>query len=445
VPAASNADIDAAVTTAGEATSDRNGWAYWAPERRAAALESLADELTKRGDMIAELVSAQNGMPISIARQLEQTLPPMLLRYYADVVCKQEAENTRPHLLGGSTTVYRAPVGVVAAIAPWNFPQALSATKYAPALAAGCAVVLKPSPETVLDAYCLAEAVAASDLPEGIFSVVPCGPEVSEYLVTHPGVSKVAFTGSTAVGRKIGAACGPLLRPVTLELGGKSAAIILDDADLDLTVVGERLFGATLLNNGQTCFVSTRILAPRSRYDEVVDTFATLAASLTIGDALDPNTQIGPLVNKGQREQVEAAITAAVSRGARLVTGGRRPANRPAGWFLEPTVLADITNSDPVAREEVFGPVLTVIAYDDDEDAIRIANDSDYGLAGSVWTADAARGIAMARRIQSGTVGVNGYIPDPGAPFGGMKASGIGRELGPQTLESYQITQSVYH
>lgn len=445
VPAASREDVDAAVSEGHRANVDAGGWAHWDPTRRADALESLASEIVARADAIAERVSAQNGMPIAIAQQLEQTLPPMLLRYYADLARGQETANTRPHLLGGMTTVYRRPVGTVAAIAPWNFPQALSATKYAPALAAGCPVILKPSPDTVLDAFLLAEAIEASDLPEGIFSVLPGGPSVSEYLVTHDGIARVAFTGSTEVGQKIGAACGPLLRPVTLELGGKSAAIILDDADLDLATVGERLFGATLLNNGQTCFVSTRIFAPRSRYAEVVEAFATLAASLTVGDPLDPATQIGPLVNSDQRARVEHAITAAIDRGARLVTGGRRPADRQKGWFIEPTVLADISNDDPIAREEVFGPVLIVIAYDDEEEAIRLANDSAYGLAGTVWTADPERGIAMARRIDSGTVGVNGYIPDPGAPFGGVKFSGLGRELGPQAIESYQVMHSIYH
>jgi acyl-CoA reductase-like NAD-dependent aldehyde dehydrogenase len=273
---------------------------------------------------------------------------------------------------------------------------------------------------------------------------VPGGREVGAYLVSHPGVNKISFTGSTAAGRAIGEVCGRLLRPVTLELGGKSAAIILDDAELDLTKIGQDLFQATMLNQGQTCFLGTRVLAPASRYDEVVDTFAALASSLTVGDALDPDTQIGPMASDRQRDRVEGYIAKGKSEGARLVTGGGRPASRDKGWFVEPTIFADVDNNHTIAQEEIFGPVLSLIKYTDDADAVRIANDSEFGLGGSVWTSDDARGLGVARRVQTGTIGINTYLPDPTAPFGGVKNSGLGRELGPEAVGHYQQIQSIF-
>jgi acyl-CoA reductase-like NAD-dependent aldehyde dehydrogenase len=346
--------------------------------------------------------------------------------------------------MGGNIVVRRYPIGVVGAIVPWNFPQSLAAFKYAPALAAGCPLVIKPSPETVLDIQLVAEAAAEAGLPPGVFNVGPGGREVGAYLVSHPRIDKVAFTGSTAAGRSIAETCGRLLRPVTLELGGKSAAIVLDDAELNLATIGEKLFQATLLNNGQTCFLGTRVLAPANRYDEVVDTFAALADSLSVGDALDPSTQIGPMASDRQRERVEGYIAKGRSEGARLVVGGGRPAGRDRGWFVEPTIFADVDNNHTIAQEEIFGPVLSVIRYADEDDAVRIANDSDYGLGGSVWTSDNERGLGVARRVQTGTIGVNTYLPDPTAPFGGVKASGLGRELGPEAIGHYQQIQSIF-
>ncbi len=275
-------------------------------------------------------------------------------------------------------------------------------------------------------------------------NIVPAGRAVGAYLVSHPGVDKVTFTGSTAAGRSIGETCGRLLRPVTLELGGKSAALFLDDVDLDLTKIGEALFTACLLNNGQTCFLNSRILAPRSRYDEVVDAVSTLAGSMTIGDALDPATQIGPMSTAAHRDRVEGYIAKGKAEGARVTVGGGRPAERTRGWFVEPTVFADVDNSATIAQEEIFGPVLSIIAYDNDEDAVRIANESDYGLGGSVWTADSQRGQAIARRVRTGTIGVNRYLPDMAAPFGGVKASGVGRELGPEALAAHWEIKSIY-
>jgi aldehyde dehydrogenase (NAD+) len=444
VPEGAEADIDAAVAAARRAFDDPSGWASWEPARRAEVMDRLAEAIDRRADGFVERVSAQNGMPVAVARQLEIGYPTAVLRYYAGLARSAAFEEVRAGLFGGSIEVRRVPVGVVAAIVPWNFPQALSMFKIAPAMASGCTLVIKPSPETVLDAYLLAEAVQEAGVPAGVINIVPAGREVGAYLVAHPDVDKVAFTGSTAAGRIIGETCGRLLRPVTLELGGKSAAIVLDDAELDLAKIGEGLFGSTLLNNGQTCFLGTRVLAPRSRYGEVVDAFTALAGSLTVGDAADPATQIGPMATARQRDRVESYIAKGRGEGARLTTGGGRPSGLDRGWFVQPTVFADVDNSSVIAQEEIFGPVLSLIPYDDVDDAVRIANDSDFGLGGTVWTGDPERGAAVAHRVRTGTIGVNRYIPDPAAPFGGVKASGLGRELGPEGLAGYQQIQTVY-
>ena len=443
VPAATEADVDAAVAAARRAFDDPQGWANWEPARRADALDQLADKLEAKGEEMARRVSAQNGMPITISSQLEAGFPLILLRYYANLLRGFEFEVEQDHLMGGKTYVRREPVGVVGAIAPWNYPQALAAFKHAPALAAGCAIVLKPSPETVLDAFLFAEAVAETDIPEGVVNIVPGGREIGAYLVAHPDIDKVAFTGSTAAGRQIATTCGQMLRPVTLELGGKSAAIVLDDANLDLSVMGERLFESLLVNNGQTCYLGTRILAPDNRYDEVVDTLAAFMSSLPVGDALDASTMIGPMASRTHRDRVEGFIDKGKGDGARVVVGGGR-SDSDRGWFVEPTLFADVDNKSTIAQEEIFGPVLSVIRYSDVDNAIAIANDSDYGLGGSVWTSDPDRGRDVARRVRTGTIGINRYLPDPGAPFGGVKDSGIGRELGPQSLDSYLVYKSIY-
>ncbi|WP_131766543.1 aldehyde dehydrogenase [Candidatus Protofrankia californiensis] len=442
VPEASEKDVDRAVDAARAAFDDPNGWSTWPVSQRAEAMRRLASALESRSAEIVRRVSSQNGMPLVIGQQLEAVFPAVLLRYYADLIENASFEERRPGLFGGNTLVRREPIGVVGAIVPWNFPQALAAFKLAPALAAGCTVVIKPSPETVLDSYVLAEAIEEAGIPHGVVNIVPGGREIGAFLVAHPKVDKIAFTGSTAAGRSIAEVCGRLLRPVTLELGGKSAAIILDDADLPGSL--ENLFGACLLNNGQACYLGTRVLAPRSRYDEVVDIFTGFVGALKVGDALDPTTQVGPLVSARQRERVEGYIAKGKNDGGRVTTGGGRPKDRDKGWFVEPTVFADVDNSTTIAQEEIFGPVLSVIPYGDLDDAIRIANDVDYGLGGSVWTADADRGLDVARRVHTGTFGINAYLPDPTAPFGGIKASGLGRELGPEGLAAYQLTKSVY-
>lgn len=443
VPQATEDDVDRAVTAARHAFDDPSGWAHWAPHERAAGIEDLASQLELRAADMARRVASQNGMPITIAEQLEGGFPLVVYRYFADLLRRTAFETDQPHVMGGTTTVRREPVGVVGAISPWNYPQTLASFKIAPALAAGCTIVLKPSPETLLDSFLFAEAVAATNIPAGVVNVLPGGRDIGAYLVAHPGIDKVAFTGSTAAGRQIAEMCGRLLRPVTLELGGKSAAIILDDAELDLAKIGERLFESLLVNNGQTCYLGTRILAPDTRYDETVDFLAAFMSSLPVGDALDPQTMIGPMASAGHRDRVEGFIEKGRGEGARIVVGGS-PAEHDKGWFVTPTLFADVDNRSTIAQEEIFGPVLSVIRYRDTEEAVRIANDSRYGLGGTVWTSDPDRGKAIARRIRTGTIGINRYMPDPGAPFGGVKDSGIGRELGPEAMNAYLTFKSIY-
>jgi acyl-CoA reductase-like NAD-dependent aldehyde dehydrogenase len=439
VPRGGEADVDAAVAAARAAFDAPDGWASWEAKDRAEVLERFARELEARAAETARRVSMQNGMPIWLANNFEAGFPALLLRYYSGLMTGAPAEEVRPGMLGGSCLVSKEPIGVVAAIVPWNVPQAISFLKIAPALAAGCTVVLKPAEETVLDAFLMAEAAVAAGLPPGVLNVVPGGRELGAYLVAHPGVDKVSFTGSTAAGRAIARTCGELLRPVTLELGGKSAAILLDDVDLSASL--ENLFACTLLNNGQICWLGTRVLVPRNRYQEIVDAITDLAKALKVGDPLDPETKIGPLVSRRQQERVEGYIEKGKAEG-RMTTGGRRPFDR--GFFIEPTIFAEVDNQATISREEIFGPVLSLIPYGSDEEAIAIANDSDYGLGGSVWSADPDRAIAVARRVHSGTVGVNHYTNDPVAPFGGIKKSGWGRELGPEGLAGFQVHKTVY-
>lgn len=444
-PAATPPDVDAAVAAAQAPFDDPHGWPHWRPEDRAELLDRLADEYAKRSEEVIHAVSQQNGMPITVARQLEANLPQAILRYYANLIRHEPTENVRDGVFVDSIIVRRHPVGVVAAIVPWNVPQTLTMNKLAPALAAGCTIIVKPSPETVLDAFLLADALAAAGAPKGVVSIVPGDRSLGAYLVAHPGVSKVSFTGSTDGGRAVATACAALLRPVTLELGGKSAAIVLDDADLNLAEIGESLFAATLANNGQVCFLGTRILAPRRRYNEVVDAFAALIENAPVGDPLDETTLIGPVASRTQQARVSGFIDSGIAEGARVVLGGRGyPAGQDRGWFVRPTLFADVDNKATIAQEEIFGPVLSVIGYDGDDEAIQIANDSRYGLGGTVWSRDPDRALAVASRVHTGTIGINGYVPDPAAPFGGIKESGNGREYGPEGLASYQVLKSIY-
>ena len=435
---ATKTEVDAAVRAARSALVV---WRSTPTEQRAAALNRFASALRSRAKATSELISRESGLPISLSRDASGALPAALLDYYAALVVETPIEEVRLNATG-HTIVRREAVGVVAAIPPWNYPHSLATTKIAPALAAGCTMVLKAAPETALDALIFGEAAMEAGLPPGVLNVIAGGATTGSYLVAHPDVNKVAFTGSTQVGRVIGETCGRLMRPVMLELGGKSAAIILDDADLEATVEGLR--AVSFANSGQICFQNSRILAPRSRYAEIVDAVATLAESLTLGDPLDPSTEIGPLVSARQRDRVLNYISIGNTSSAKLVTGGVVPRGRPLGWFVTPTVFADVKNSDRIAREEIFGPVLSIIPYDSETEAIDIANDSEFGLGGTVWSVDTDHATDVARQITTGTIGINGYPVDPGAPFGGVKASGIGRELGPEGLSAYQTLKSIY-
>ncbi|MFI6313927.1 aldehyde dehydrogenase [Nocardia fusca] len=433
------ADIDAAVAAARRALP---AWRALSSTDRAEHLDRFAAALRSRAKETAALASRENGMPIALSINVNGYAPSLMMSYYANAVRGTERDEVRPSAFGGRTVVRRDSVGVVAAITPWNYPQSLAAMKLAPALAAGCTVVLKPAPETALDAYVFADAAVAAGLPPGVLNVVVGGREAGAHLVEHPGVDKVAFTGSTAAGRAIGEVCGRLLRPVTLELGGKSASIVAADADLE--VFAANLLEVSLVNNGQTCHAGTRILAPRSRYSEVVEVVTETVRGLRIGDPLDRATQIGPLVSAAQRDRVLGFIESGRWDGYRITTGGGIPADLPTGWYVEPTVFEGVHNAARIAQEEIFGPVLTITPYDGEADAIEIANDSRYGLGGTVWTTDEERGLAIADRIESGTVGVNHYQLDLDAPFGGVKDSGLGRELGPEGLAPYYTAKSVY-
>jgi aldehyde dehydrogenase (NAD+) len=437
-PNATLGDIDDAVAASKRALHD---WKTTPPADRAAVLERLADAMEARSEYTNELCSRETGTPIAYSRIANSVLPIAVLRYYAALICKVDVEEIRPSAIG-HTIVRREPVGVVGAIVPWNAPQVLAAMKLGPALAAGCTVVLKPAPETALDARVFGEVAEDAGLPPGVLNVVAGGDEAGAYLVGHPSVDKVAFTGSTEVGRRIGKTCGQLMRPATLELGGKSAAIILDDADIESTMQGLRM--ASFGNNGQLCFANTRVLAPRSRYSEVIDALAQMASSLVVGDPLDDTVEIGPLVSHRQRERVLSYIEAGKAGGARLVTGGGVPAGRSRGWYVAPTVFADVNNSARIAREEIFGPVLSVIPYESDGEAVDIANDSEFGLGGTVWSSDELRATEIARAVHTGTIGINQYELDLDAPFGGIKASGLGRELGPEGLAAYQTMKSIF-
>ncbi|EHR50699.1 NAD-dependent aldehyde dehydrogenase [Saccharomonospora marina XMU15] len=434
-------DLDAAVAAAREAF-DNGEWPRLDPAERIAAVQRFADAYRARQDELAELISTEMGAPIWFSQIGQVGATMMALDSYLAAARDTKWEERRTGAFGGEVVVRREPAGVAGIITPWNVPHFVTMAKLAPALLAGCTVVLKPPPESPLSGLALAEILDEAGLPEGVVSVLPAGREVGERLVTHPGVDKISFTGSTAAGRRIASLCGQDLRRVTLELGGKSAAIILDDADLGQTV--ERLQLASLMNSGQACIAQTRILASRKRHDEVVDALAEMVGGLTIGDPLDHGNYIGPLVARRQQERVENYIRIGQDEGAKVAVGGPgRPEGLDSGWYVRPTVFAGVDNSARIAQEEIFGPVLAVIPYDDTEDAIRIANDSEYGLAGSVWTSDVEHGLDVARRIRTGTLGINQYLLEFNAPFGGFKASGIGREFGPEGIDGYVELKSV--
>jgi len=441
VPEATEADVDRAVDAARRAF-DEGEWPRLSPTERATAVRRFADAYAARIPEMAAVITEEMGSPITFSNLAQSPAPWMMLNSFIETAETYPWEETRRGVLGSDVIVRRAPAGVVGAIVPWNVPQFVTMSKLAPALLTGCTIVIKPSPETPLDAMMMAEILDEADLPKGLVSVLPAGREVGEHLVRHPGVDKIAFTGSTAAGRRIGAICGEQLKRVSLELGGKSAAIVLDDADLAKTVEGLKF--ASLMNNGQACVAQTRILASRKRYGDVVEAIGEMVGGLAVGDPTDEATEIGPLAAQRQQERVEKYIALGQEEGARVVVGGNgRPEGLDTGWYVQPTLFADADNSMRIAQEEIFGPVLAVIPFDDVDDAVRIANDSEFGLAGSVWTADTGLGVDVARRVRTGTYGVNQYTMDFVAPFGGFKGSGIGREFGKEGLDTYVELQTI--
>jgi aldehyde dehydrogenase (NAD+) len=439
VPMAAEADVNAACAAARKAF-DEGPWPHTPPAERAAVIGRALKLLEDRADLFKHLLKLETGQPPTIVDMMQYGASVSTLQFYAGAADKYTWNEIRDGIYG-QTLVTKEPVGVVGAVVAWNVPLFLAVNKLGPALLAGCTVVLKPAAETPLSTNALAEAFAEAGLPEGVLSVVPGGVETGRALTSNPELDKFTFTGSSAVGKEIGKLAAERLKPCTLELGGKSAAIILEDADLDSTL--PMLVFSGLMNCGQACVGQTRILAPRSRYDEVVEKVSAAVAAMPVGLPDDPASMIGPLISEKQRERVEGYIQKGVDEGARIVTGGGRPEGLDDGWFVQPTVFADVDNSMTIAQEEIFGPVLAIIPFDTEEDAIRIANDSVYGLAGSVFTTDFGKAVEIAKKIRTGTYAVNMYAFDPGAPFGGYKNSGLGRENGPEGIEQYCEAKSI--
>jgi aldehyde dehydrogenase (NAD+) len=439
VPEAAEGDVDRAVEAAKAALA--GPFQQLSPDERAEYITRLSQAIQARSQELADTITAEMGSPSSWSLLGQVLSSSMVLDGWANLARSFAFEEVRTGAFG-PVLVRKEPVGVSAGIIPWNVPLFIVALKLGAALAAGSPMILKPSPETPLDAYILGELLEEIELPKGMVSILPAGREVGEYLVRHPGVDKVGFTGSTAAGRKVGAICGEMLKRCTLELGGKSAAIVLDDADLATHI--PMLMGSAIMNNGEACVAQTRILASRARYDEVVDALAQAVKGTTVGDPTDPSVAVGPLVAERQRDRVLGYIDKGRAEGAKVAVGGGRPAGLDRGWYVEPTLFVDVDNSMTIAQEEIFGPVLSVLPYDDTADAVRIANDSDYGLSGSVWTSDVEAGIDVARQVRTGTYAVNQFATlDILSPFGGFKASGVGRELGPEGLSAYLETKSI--
>jgi betaine-aldehyde dehydrogenase len=430
VPAGGGKDIDAAVAAARSAFES---WSQAPAEKRAEYLEKISAALKARADELAKTIAQEVGMPLKMAGRIQAGLPIANFANYGKILKDFSFEQRV-----GNSLVMREPVGVVGAITPWNYPLHQITLKVAPALAAGCTVVLKPSEVAPFNAFILAEAAEAAGLPKGVLNIVTgYGPAAGEALVKHPGVDMISFTGSTRAGKRISELAAQSVKRVALELGGKSASVILDDADLAAAVKGT--LNGCYLNSGQTCTALTRMLVPQAKYEEAAKIAAEVAKGFTVGDPLAETTRLGPLTSQAQLERVRGYIRKGVEEGAELVAGGAEPPEGvPAGgYYVRPTVFGKVRNDMVIAQEEIFGPVLSIIAYQDEEDAIRIANDTVYGLAGAVWSKDEARAQRVARRIRAGQVDVNGGAFNMNAPFGGFKQSGHGREAGVYGLEEF--------
>ncbi|GAB3273917.1 aldehyde dehydrogenase [Kineosporia babensis] len=438
VPDAGAEDVDQAVRAA-RRSLDEGTWRRLSAAERADVLENAFKLLEPRLDEIAHLVTSEMGLPTSIAGQ---QIPGALAvgRYFLDVARRSTVSEVRQTVYGPAAVV-KEPVGVVASIAPWNGPFNMAIAKIVPPLVAGCSVVYKPAPETPLDAYYIAEALDEAGVPAGVFNYLTGARATGQALVAHPGVDKVSFTGSTAVGREIGRECGGSFKRVQLELGGKSAAIVLDDADIATTMAG--LAVGTFFNTGQVCAAFSRILVPDRRYDEVIAALVATAESFVVGDPFEPRTTMGPLVSKRQQERVLGYIETGKAEGARVATGGGVPPGLEHGAYVQPTVFTDTDNSMRIAREEIFGPVASVLRYRTLDEAVRIANDSDYGLHGGVFTGDPERAAEVARKVRTGTFSVNSFTYNHQAPFGGVKQSGVGRDTGPEAVEAYYELKTV--
>jgi aldehyde dehydrogenase (NAD+) len=413
-------------------------WSATPVAERARYLEALRDALAATQDELAATITAEMGAPTKVARAVQTGVPLQVLSAYVELAGRVEATETI-----GNSVVVREPVGVVAAITPWNYPLHQSIAKIAPALLAGCTVVHKPSEVAPLTAYAVAEIADSIGLPPGVYNLVSgTGEVVGEALARHPDVDMVSFTGSTRAGRRVGALASETVKRVALELGGKSANVILDDADITAAVkVG---VANCFLNSGQTCTAWTRMLAPDSRYDEIVELAAATAAAYTVGDPTDPATRLGPLASAAQRERVNGYVAEGMRDGGRVVAGAPGADGLPSrGYYVRGTVFADVDPEATIAQEEIFGPVLSIIRYTDEDDAVRIANATQYGLAGAVWSADGERALRVARRLRTGQVDINGARFNPSAPFGGYRQSGIGRELGRHGLEEFQLLKAM--
>ena len=435
VPECTPEDVDRAVAAARAAF---DGWSQTPVAERSELIRAVAQSLSERMEEIAALISREVGMPYGLSQAIQAGLPAMSFGSMADLILDAELEEQV-----GNSLIVREPVGVVGCITPWNYPLHQICAKVAPALAAGCTVVVKPSEVTPLNAFVLAEILEEAGLPAGCFNLVTgFGPVVGEAMAAHPDVDMVSFTGSTAAGRRVSEVASQTVKRVALELGGKSPNVILDDADLQAAVMDG--MGKCYLNSGQTCSALTRMLVPRERLPEAEQIAAAVAQGLKVSDPFEPDANLGPLVSETQRERVRGYIRKGVEEGAKLVAGGEDPPEgRATGFFVQPTVFSEVTPDMTIAQEEIFGPVLAIIPYGSEDEAVEIANNTVYGLAGGVWSGDPERAKQVARRIRTGQVEINGAAFNPVAPFGGFKQSGHGRELGKFGLDEFLEVKAI--